>query len=263
MVDKEKSISFYIKWLFIFVLLMASIIIAGIYVAKRDEQRMAERKYEFNIIQSIIENLAVYQDEIESWGYQVSVLTPEEEPEDDALHHYYVNHCQPVLILSDADGGRYFFYYGFDQYTTETSYPSMMNLLFGASEPVEVLKSVKLRLTKNHIYQAPYLENTSEIGTEPYYDMEVEIYVEGVSPNTSDAVDAYGTGYYRTNYCSNNFVDGMYFTEIDSSTKHIRADYRIKQEYSAEQLLSFYQKGLELQERLIELYQGTCLLTSP
>jgi len=208
----------------------------------------------FNIIQSIIKNLAVYQDEIESWDYQVSVLTLEEEPKDDALHHYYVNHCQPVLILSDADGGRYFFYYGFDQYTTETSYPSMMDLLFGASEPVEVLKSVKLRLTKNRIYQAPYFENTSEIGTEPYYDMEVEIYVEGVSFHTSDAVDAYGTGYYRTNYCSNNFVDGMYFTEIDPSTKHIRADYRIKQVYSAEQLLSFYQQGLDLQERLIELY---------
>ena len=252
--DEKKSKLAYIKWLPVCILLLAFIAVI-VWTAWRDAQQGAEWGYELNVIRSIIENLPAYQDEIKSWGYQVSVLTLEEEPKDDALHHYYVNHCQPVLILSDADGGRYFFYYGFDQYATETSYPSMMDLLFGASEPVEVLKSVKLRLTKNHIYQAPYFENTSEIGTEPYYDMEVEIYVEGVSPHTSDAVDAYGTGYYRTNYCSNNFVDGMYFTEIDPSTKHIRADYRIKQEYSAEQLLSFYQQGLDLQERLIKLYQ--------
>ena len=109
MVNKEKSISFYIKWLFIFVLLMASIIIAGIYVAKRDEQRMAEWRYEFNIIQSIIENLAVYQDEIESWGYQISVVMPDEKPEDEVLQYYYRNYYQPLLVLTDADGGKYCF----------------------------------------------------------------------------------------------------------------------------------------------------------
>ena len=164
--DEKKSKLAYIKWLPVCILLLAFIAVI-VWTAWRDAQQGAEWGYELNVIRSIIENLPAYQDEIESWGYQVSVLTLEEEPKDDALHHYYVNHCQPVLILSDADGGRYFFYYGFDQYATETSYPSMMDLLFGASEPVEVLKSVKLRLTKNHIYQAPYFENTSEIGTEP------------------------------------------------------------------------------------------------
>lgn len=256
--DKKKSKSVYVKWISVFIiliLLFAAIIAFGIRTARRDAQQEAERKYEFNIIQSIIENLAVYQDEIESWGYQVSVLTFEEEPKDDALQYYYFNHCQPVLILSDTDGGRYFFYYGFDQYATETSYPSTMKLAFGSDEPVEVLKSVNLRLVKNHIYQAPFFENSFEVGTERYYDIEVEIYVEGSSLNTGDVVEAYGTGYYRTNYCSNNFVDSMYFAEIDPTTKNIRADYRIKQEYSAEQLLAFYRQGLDLQERLIELYQ--------
>ena len=187
--DMKKHKASYIKWIVLLILLYAIIITGVIWASQRDVKREAERKYEFNIIQSIIEDLALYQDEIERWGYQVSVLTLEEEPKDDALHHYYVNHCQPVLILSDADGGRYFFYYGFDQYTTETSYPSIMNLLFGSGEPIEVLKSVKLRLIKNRTYQAPYFENTSEIGTEPYYDMDVEIYVEGISLNKSDVVD--------------------------------------------------------------------------
>ena len=253
--DEKKFRLVYVKWLSVFILLWAAIIAFGVWTARRNAQQEAERKYEFDIIQSIIENLAVYQDEIESWGYQVSVLTFEEEPEDDALQHYHLNHCQPVLILSDANGGRYFFYYGFDQYATETSYPSTMNLVLGSDEPVEVLKSVNLRLVKKHIHQAPFFENSSEVGTEWYYDIEVEIYVKGSSLNTGDVVDAYGTGYYWTNYCSNNFIDCMYYAEIDPTTKNIRADYRIKQEYSAEQLLAFYRQGLDLQERLIDLYQ--------
>ena len=86
--DGKKSNSVYVKWIPVFIiliLLFAAIIAFGIRTAQRDAQRMAEWRYEFNIIQSIIENLAAYQDEIESWGYQVSVLTPEEKPEDEAL----------------------------------------------------------------------------------------------------------------------------------------------------------------------------------
>ena len=63
------------------------------------------------------------------------------------------------------------------------------------------------------------------------------------------------SGHSHTNYCSNNFVDCMYFGGIDPDGANKACDYSIKREYSAEQLLAFYQQGLDLQERLIELYQ--------
>jgi len=66
-------------------LLMAAVITVGVYVEKRDAQRDAERKYEFNIIQSIIKDVALYQEEIENWGYQVSAVMPDEEPEDEEV----------------------------------------------------------------------------------------------------------------------------------------------------------------------------------
>lgn len=262
MVNKEKSISFHIKWLFIFVLLMAAIITAGIYVAKRDEQRMTEWRYEFNIIQSIIENLAVYQDEIESWGYQISVVMPDEKPEDEALQYYYRNYYQPLLVLTDADGGKYCFCYGFDGYTSRVSYTSMVEQTSGEYE--EVLKTVRLELAKRNRCQTPFEENLNEVGVSAYYDILVELNVKIFSVDEGKTIwDK--SGFWCTNYCSNNFVDCMRFGlgEVDTEGNSRSADRHIKQEYSAEQLLAFYQQGLDLQKRLIELYQETCLLTSP
>lgn len=266
MVNKEKSISFYIKWLFVFVLLMAAIITAGIYVAKRDEQRMAEWKYEFNIIQSIIENLVVYKDEIESWGYQISVVMPDEKPEDEALQYYYRIHCQPVLVLTDAGGGVYCFYYGFDKYTSVASYTDTVHMdtvNMGYDKYVDAQKMVRLELCKLNLYQAPYWENPNEIGERAYYDVEVALDIDTFSLEDGEEISSYDSGYFHTNYCSNNFVDCMFFAEIDPETKNTKQDYHIKKEFSAEQLLAFYQQGLDLQKRLIELYQETCLLTSP
>ena len=260
--NKEKSISFHIKWLFIFVLLMAAIITAGIYVAKRDEQRMTEWRYEFNIIQSIIENLAVYQDEIESWGYQISVVMPDEKPEDEALQYYYRNYYQPLLVLTDADGGKYCFCYGFDGYTSRVSYTSMVEQTSGEYE--EVLKTVRLELAKRNRCQTPFEENLNEVGVSAYYDILVELNVKTFSVDEGKTIwDK--SGFWCTNYCSNNFVDCMRFGlgEVDTEGNSRSADRHIKQEYSAEQLLAFYQQGLDLQKRLIELYQETCLLTSP
>ena len=57
-------------------LLMAAVVTVGVYVAKRDARRDAERKYEFNIIQSIIKDVALYQEEIENWGYSCSCHAP-------------------------------------------------------------------------------------------------------------------------------------------------------------------------------------------
>ena len=107
--DMKKHKASYIIGIILFILLYAIIIVGGIWASQRDAKREAKWGYELNIIQSIIENIEVCQDEIESWGYQVSVLTPEEKPEDEALQHYYRNYYQPVLVLTDADGGKYCF----------------------------------------------------------------------------------------------------------------------------------------------------------
>ena len=114
------AITFYIVGLII-------IILQGI-------AHMPTGENELQIIQSMIENLALYQDEIESWGYQVSVLTLEEKPENEAIQYYYRNHCQPVLVLTDADGRMYCFYYGFDRYTSVVSYQAMVQRTSGEYE---------------------------------------------------------------------------------------------------------------------------------
>ena len=43
--------------------------------------------------------------------------------------------------------------------------------------------------------------------------------------------------------------------EVEAEENSRDADRSIKREYNAEQLLAFYQQGLDLQERLIDLYQ--------
>ena len=255
--DEKKSKLAYVKWISVFIiliLLFAAIIAFGIRTAQRDAQLMAEWRYEFNIIQSIIENLAAYQDEIESWGYQVSVLTPKEKPEDEALQYYFRNYYQPVLVLTDTDGGKYCFCYGFDGYTSIVSYPGMAKRT--SDEYEEVLKTVRLELCKRNRHQAPFEENPNEVGTSAYYDISVDLDVEVFSIDEGKTIwDE--SGFWCTNYCSNNFVDHMRFGlgEVEREENSRSADHYIKQEYSAEQLLAFYQQGLDLQKRLIELYQ--------
>lgn len=208
---------------------------------------------ELQIIQSIIEELSVYQDEIESWGYQVSVLTIKEKPEDEALQYYFRNYYQPVLVLTDTDGGKYCFCYGFDGYTSVVSYTSMVERTSGEYE--EVLKKVRLELAKRNRYQAPFKENLNEVGVSAYYDIVVELNVKALSVDEGKTIwDK--SGFWCTNYCSNNFVDCMRFGlgEVDTEENSRSADCHIKQEYSAKQLLEFYQRGITLQEQLFELY---------
>ena len=161
------------------------------------------------------------------------------------------------LILTDADGGKYCFCYGFDGYTSIVSYTSMAEQTSGEYE--EELKTVRLELAKRNRHQAPFEENPNEVGTSAYYDISVSFHVRAVS--VDDGKTLYGnneSGFWYTNYCSNNFVDHMHFGlgEIEAEENSRSADRSIKREYSAEQLLAFYQQGLDLQERLIELYQG-------
>ena len=74
---------------------------------------------ERTVIQSVIENLPDYREEIESWGYQVFVLPQDAESVGyrnyDALSFRY-DDSDTVLILRDMDGGMYCFDYGFDRY---------------------------------------------------------------------------------------------------------------------------------------------------
>ena len=83
---EKRSKLAYIKWLTVCILLPAFIAVI-VWTAWRNAQQEVERGYELNVIQSIIENIAVCQDEIESWGYQVLVLTPDEKPEDEVLQY--------------------------------------------------------------------------------------------------------------------------------------------------------------------------------
>ena len=252
--DRKEHKTSYIKWIVLFILLYAIIIAIGIWASQRDAQREAERKYEFNIIQSIIKDVVLYQEEVKNWGYQVSVLTPQEKPEDEALQYYYRNYYQPILILTDADGGKYCFCYGFDGYTSIVSYTSMAEQTSG--EYKEELKTVRLELAKRNRHQAPFEENLNEVGVSAYYDILVELNVKTFSVSEGKTIwDK--SGFWCTNYCSNNFVDCMRFGlgEVDAEGNSRDADCHIKQEYSAEQLLAFYQQGLDLQKRLIELYK--------
>ena len=104
--------------------------------------RMTAPSKEFTATQAIIENLPEYQDEIESWGYQVSVYDPAKESIEDAgtamdytlknwaLLYYSGRTYHPVLILKDSSGGYWFFHTGFDQYAQETTTTETAQLSF-------------------------------------------------------------------------------------------------------------------------------------
>lgn len=93
--------SAYRKW--IFPVLVVFLLVVTFIIRKY-------KKYEteYSIMQAVIEKLPDYQNEIESWGYQVSVLSEMTgEPEHAGLMRYYLESAGPVLILEDQDGGMY------------------------------------------------------------------------------------------------------------------------------------------------------------
>ena len=253
--DEKKSKLVYARWLYACILLFAAIIAFGIWTAQHE----AERKHEFNIIQSIIENLAVCQDEIESWGYEVSILPKMAEgPDNPGLKRYYFQSAGPVLILEDQDGGMYCFYYGFDQYISEETYIENMQLVpvsqYDEKEYEDVLKTVLLQICKRNIKQEPLFENTADAGSKDCYDVSVQVEITAESLEDRNEVSVVGGGFFETNYCSSNFEECRLWNGIDPTGANSYSDHNIKQEYSAAQLLGYYRKGLELQNRLIELY---------
>ena len=218
--------------------------------------QLRKQETEYTIIQAVIEELPDYQDEIESWGYQVSVLPRLIETSDDeGLLRYYWESAGPVLVLTDPEGGRYCFYYGFYQYISEVVKPESVQVLYPKKEYVDALKTVRLQIYKRDMDSAPLLENTAEPGSNNYYDMVVRLYIRADSPKSGQELMTYTNGYYETNYCSNNFVDSKCFNGITPEDANHYSDDTIKQEFSANQLLDFYQQGLKLQEQLIELYR--------
>ena len=135
---------------------------------------------EYTAIQSIIANISNYQSEIESQGYQVSVFDPISgniSKEDDfALIHYSGEIYEPVLILTDQAGGRWYFHNGFDQYAQQTESIEQTPIIGGE----EVLKIVtQLQLYKAHINRPPLKENKFKPDKMSYYDVVVEMDFEG------------------------------------------------------------------------------------
>lgn len=242
----------YRKWIFSALVIVLTAIIFLIWHDKKQET-------EYTIIQAIIEDLSVYQNDIESWGYQVSVL-PEMtvKPDNGGFMRYYWKSVGPVLVLADQDDGMYCFYYGFDQYINERTYTENMMLFpvsqYGNREYEDVLKTVRLQLCKRNINQVPVFENMADTDSQDRYDVSVCIEITAASLENGNNISVYGGGFFETNYCSNNFEECRWWSGIDPASANSYADNNIKQEYNAEQLLKTYKQGLELQNRLMELY---------
>ena len=240
------------KWIF---LIFATLLFAAIFII----WQCKKQETEYSIMQSIIEELPYYQNKIESWGYQVSILpTMTGEPGNAGFMRYYWESVGPVLILEDQDGGMYCFYYGFDQYINERTCKENMLLFpisqYGEKEYEDVLKTVRLQICKRNIKQEPLFENTADTDSKNHYDVSVCIKITAESLKDGDELSVFGGGFFETNYCSNNFEECRLWNGIDPASANSYSDYNIKQEYSAMQLLEYYRQGLELQSRLIELY---------
>ena len=241
------------KWIFSILVVLLLIAVLIMWQCKKQET-------EYFIIQAIIEELPHYQSEIESWGYEVSVLPKmTEEPDNAGLMRYYWKSAGPVLILEDQCGGMYCFYVGFDQYISESTYIENMMLApviqYAEKEYEDVLKTVRLQICKGDIKQEPLFENTADTDTKDHYDVSVCIEITAESLENGNDLSVFGGGFFETNYCSNNFEECRLWNGIDPASANRYSDQNIKQEYSVAQLLGYYRQGLELQSRLAALYR--------
>lgn len=238
----------------IYLITVVSIMVVGFCLVCLVEPKKTETQYD--VIQTIIEDLSTYQAEIESWGYQVSVLPRmEEEPPEQGYKHYYWNHAGPVLVLTDKDGGNWCFYYGFDQYFTQFSSTDSMKV-YKSDEMTEVNRTIDFQMTKRWIGNPPLRENKSDSDTIAYYDVEVKLHIQAEPVEDGMELDWFNSHPHNF-YCCNNFVDCSLgetsFVDMEKKTRS--EDRAVKNEFSAEQLLGYYQQGLDLHDRLMQLYQ--------
>ncbi len=210
---------------------------------------------EYTAIQSIIENLSNYEDEIESWGYQINVFDPMSDSmnkEDDfALIHYSGRVYAPVLILTDQAGGHWYFYNGFDQYAQEVESIELMPLVGGNEETLRIV--TQLQLYKTCLNRPPLKGNIAQPDTKAYYDVTVEMDFDGYSQETGESVRIENSGLYDTQYCSNNFEECKRYWGVDTDRANRTANKYIKERFTVEQLLGFYGQGLTLQDKLMGL----------
>lgn len=224
---------------------------------------------EYTATQAIIENLSAYQDEIESWGYQVSVYDPTKDTIEDAglpmdytlknwaLLYYSDRTYHPVLILEDSSGGYWFFHTGFDQYTQETTTTETAQLSFPDETEETVRVTRRLTLQKTNLDQPAFSLNRSLPGEPSYYDVEVSLHIDARTLDTNEEVWLREqSDLSSTQYCSNNFEEHKLFHGIDPTKASRNSDHDIKQSFSAKQLSDWYRQGLDLQDRLMELYYG-------
>lgn len=215
---------------------------------------------EYRAVQAIIENLPVYQEEFESWGYQVHVFDPVKDPCEEtdnvellphALRYYAERNYHPVLILTDQTGGNWFFCHGFDQYAHEATSQELRRVDEDEEKLVEI--TTMLWLQKDKAKRIPSDFNDAKRGKRAYYDMVIQLYICGVSPETDEEVDIWDRGFADTQYCSNNFEEFKGFSGAETVSASHRANGIIKERYTAEQLLEIYWQGIALQNQLIEL----------
>lgn len=214
---------------------------------------------EYAIVQSIIKDLSLYEKSIEDWGYRVSVLSDlDSEPDCFGFKRYYWQAKTPVLVLTDEFGGMWCFYCGFDQYFMETSYTDNMQLTqisqHADKEYIDAKKVVQLKLYKSDISRSPAFENNQKPGSNDYYDIQVQVYINSFSLENNMPISTYANGFYTTNYCSNNFSECSWWSGLDPESANRYSDSHIKQEFSSEELLMYYRQGLDLQKRLFDLY---------
>lgn len=213
---------------------------------------------ELDVIRSITENISEYQEEIASWGYQIPIL-PQDADEigyrEYSSLHFYFDDDDTVLILTDADGGMYCFYYGFDRYIKKSERPQTVKEEYGDGM-IEAVRKVEMSVSKSEQRRPAYRENTEKAGTRGYYDAMAHVYVDVYSADDGKWLSWPSDSYY-TYYCSNNFEECQWFGHsLHHSNEWIneRGDSGVKKEYSAEELLAFYRQGVELQENLVTLY---------
>lgn len=217
--------------------------------------KLALPSKEYMAIQSIIQGLPAYQEEIESWGYQVSVFDPVRDnvSEEDkfALIHYADGVYKPVLILTNQTNEQWFFYDGFDQYVREETRIDLAPNDEGDEEMLRIV--LQLRLCKTNQNRPPLKENHAKQGSRGYYDVKITLYDDRYSLETGEHIRNPNGNVSTTQYCSKNFEECKLFYGIDPESANRESNRDIKKRFTAEQLLGFYQQGLELQEKLIEL----------